>query len=410
MQLHALLCIAWFAFTSQANYGAIKASASSWQVGSNPGGAIDGDRFGTNSIWRGAPANTWMWQVDFGTNGNVALGSIFQIQGDHDFVFTNAAKNYRWLGSRDGSEWTPLNGATVTNDDRLYRMIHLTEPVEVRFARLEVFEAAGSYAALREVQFFPKTDARTRFPEWIVVVNATHDPALPGEGKEFIPLARSTRHDALPAQQIWLDQFNDEFLRVEPRPLCALISGSFKDWCEVRREHFRGMAEVLESGRIPIWASCGGAQALAIIADSGVDHEWDCPHCRDPKNPKTPIYTHIGHTESKKCGDYSGCVFERGPHRVALIKDDPAFAGLDREFQVMESHCGQIAYMPPGWEWLVGPGVGTLTKHQAFRRIDRPIYAAQFHIEMSGTPETSKQIMRNFLDIAREWGGYRASK
>jgi hypothetical protein len=36
----------------------------------------------------------------------------------------------------------------------------------------------------------------------------------------------------------------------------------------------------------------------------------------------------------------------------------------------------------------------------------RPIYAAQFHIEMEGTPESSRQIMGNFLGLARAWGGY----
>ena len=38
---------------------------------------------------------------------------------------------------------------------------------------------------------------------------------------------------------------------------------------------------------------------------------------------------------------------------------------------------------------------------------DRPIYAAQFHIEMEGTPEASRQIMSNFLAVARAWGGYK---
>jgi hypothetical protein len=405
MRIRDALFVALFALAVQASRAAVKVSASSWQVGSNPSLAIDGDRFGTNSIWRGAPGDTWKWQIDFGTN-LVKVGSILQIQGDQDFVFNNAPKDYKWLGSLDGTNWTVLIG--VTNEHRLFRMLRFPETTELRFARLEIYDAVGNYAAIREIQFFPKTNARTHFPEWIVVVNATDNSKLPGEGKEFIPLARGVRDTYLPAQQIWLDNFNDDFLKIEPRPLCAFISGSFKDWCEVRREDFRGMAEVLEHGNIPIWASCGGAQALAIIADAGVDHEWDCPHCRDPKNPKTPIYTHIGHTESKKCGDYSGCIFERGPHRVAVVKDDPAFSDLGSEFQVMESHCGQIAYMPRGWEWLVGPGAGTLTKHQAFRRIDRPIYAAQFHIEMSGLPETSNQIMKNFLAIAREWGGYRA--
>jgi hypothetical protein len=276
--------------------------------------------------------------------------------------------------------------------------------------RMEIAEAMGDYPALREIAFFDATNSVVAFPEWTVVVNSTDDPKLPGEGKEFIPLARRAEGHFVPAQQIWLDRFNDEFLQIEPRPLCAFISGSFKDWCEVRREDFRGMSEVLEHDRIPIWASCGGAQALAIIAENGVDREWDCPHCRDPKNPKTPIYTHIGHTQMKKCGDYSGCIFERGPHAVEVVKKDAAFTGLSDGFQVMESHCGQIAYMPKGWEWLVGPGPGTLTKHQAFRRIDMPIYAAQFHIEMSGVPETSNQIMKNFLAIARAWGGCHAAQ
>src|SRR3954471_7429007 len=190
MNTRAALCVAFIALSIRANDAAVKVSASSWQVGSNPGAALDGDLFSTNSIWRGAPANTWMWQVDFGTHGLVTVGSILQIQGDQDFVFDNAQKNYRWLGSQDGSRWTELEGATVTNEHRLFRMMRLHEPVQVRFARLEILEAVGNYAALREVQFFPKTTARSRFPEWIVVVNATHDPKLPGEGKEFIPLAR----------------------------------------------------------------------------------------------------------------------------------------------------------------------------------------------------------------------------
>src|SRR6185436_1833572 len=100
MDFRAALCVALVAVSVAANKAAIKVSASSWQVGSNPSAAMDGNRFGTNSIWRGAPANTWMWQVDFGTNGPATIGSILQIHGDRDFVFENAPKDYRWLGSQ----------------------------------------------------------------------------------------------------------------------------------------------------------------------------------------------------------------------------------------------------------------------------------------------------------------------
>jgi len=36
--------------------------------------------------------------------------------------------------------------------------------------------------------------------------------------------------------------------------------------------------------------------------------------------------------------------------------------------------------------------------------------AAQFHIELEGTPETSHQIMSNFLQLAERWGGYNPNR
>jgi GMP synthase-like glutamine amidotransferase len=79
---------------------------------------------------------------------------------------------------------------------------------------------------------------------------------------------------------------------------------------------------------------------------------------------------------------------------------------LGEEFETMESHCGQIEYVPKGWTLLITQGSGGKTKTQCMRRDDRPIYAAQFHIEMKGTPESSRQIMANFLGVAQDWGGF----
>jgi hypothetical protein len=161
----------------------------------------------------------------------------------------------------------------------------------------------------------------------------------------------------------------------------------------------------LKNGQLPMWASCGGAQGLAILAEHGTAKAWDCPHCRDPKAPRSPIYGHIGHTAKRPCGDYSGCLFERGPYSILQKSDDPAFAGLPREFRAVESHCGQIEWVPMGWELIATAGKGTLTKTQCIRLGDRPIYAAQFHIENAGTPDTSRTIMANFLGLARKWSG-----
>jgi hypothetical protein len=163
---------------------------------------------------------------------------------------------------------------------------------------------------------------------------------------------------------------------------------------------------VLRSGRLPLWASCGGAQGLAILAEAGVDRPWDCPHCRDPAKPLLPIYTHLGHLGKRPCGDYSACVFERGPHRVRIDRRDPVLEGLEREFTVMESHCGQIEWPPAGWIRIATAGEGTTTITQCLRVKDRPIYAAQFHVEMPGAREASKVIMANFLALARKAGGW----
>lgn len=73
---------------------------------------------------------------------------------------------------------------------------------------------------------------------------------------------------------------------------------------------------------------------------------------------------------------------------------------------MVESHCGQIERAPKGWTLIATNGTGSLTKTQCLRRNDRYIYAAQFHIEMDGTPESSRVLMGNFLKLAKEWGGY----
>ena len=78
----------------------------------------------------------------------------------------------------------------------------------------------------------------------------------------------------------------------------------------------------------------------------------------------------------------------------------PAFAWLRREFALMESHCGQIESAPRGSLHLVENGPDGHTRIQGLRRADRPIYAAQFHMELDGTPENSRRIMDNFLKVA----------
>jgi hypothetical protein len=379
------------------------ATALSSQHGFEAPGAMDKDRFSAaeRTAWKGgAGESNWWWQVEFPKAQ--PIGAILQINGDHEFALRNAPRRYVWQTSLDGKKWSDLVETQTPGERRVFRLHRLKRSVEAKFLRIGIQTAKGDFPTLREVEVFSDSKETIAFPEWIIVVNTTHDAKLPGHGQEFIPLAKSCPGwEHLQAQQVWLDSFDPEFLAAEPRPLCAFLSGNFKDWCEVNRELWRGTQKVLESRRLPMWASCGGAQGLAILAETGVDKPWDCPHCRDPKNPKLPIYTHIGHTAMKACGDYSGCIFERGAHQVRQVGRDPVFEGLPNEFMAMQSHCGQIEWPPKGWELIATAGEGTKTKVQCLKVKDAVIYAAQFHIEMDGTPGTSRQIMSNFLRAAR---------
>jgi hypothetical protein len=332
------------------------------------------------------------------------IAAIQQRNGAHDFVLTGNPARSAWQWSRDGKNWTHIPGTSITNDARLLRLHSLQEPIQTKYLRLQFDQGLASGDAI----FDSKSESRD--PErFILVVNSTHDSKLPGHGQEFIPLVRSIPGwETTRAQQVWVPDFNSALVKADPKPIAVFFSGSFKDWCEVDRSHWRGVEDVLKKETVPMWASCGGAQAFAILAETGTAKPWDCPHCRDARAPKLPIYTHIGHTaDPKACGDYATCIFERGPHNVRITNPDPIFAGLPPEFQIMQSHCGQIEFPPRGWELIATAGADSKTKVQCMKRKGVPIYAAQFHIEMEGTPESSRTIMSNFLQQAHQWRSIR---
>lgn len=328
------------------------------------------------------------------------VGALLQQNGTNQFVLRGHPRISWWEWSKDGDRWIAIPNTTMTNDARLLRLHQLRRSVTTKFLRLRYDHGQATGEAV-----FDSHPRREDLQRMVLIVNSTHDSTLPNHGQEFFPLLKSIHGwENTRAQQVWVRDFNPALVDAEPRPLAVFFSGSFKDWCEVDRSHWRGVEQVLKKKIVPIWASCGGAQALAILAETGSNKPWDCPHCRDPKAPRIPIYTHIGHTgEVKPCGDYSGCIFERGPQNVRAMMNDPVFEGLTAEFKVMESHCGQIAWPPRGWDLIATAGEGALTKVQCIKRRGSPIYAAQFHIEMEGTPETSRRIMRNFLEQAELW-------
>jgi len=398
---------------SRAEMYAVEVDASSTRDGSSSTGPTDADRFSVepSKAWSGRPeAQSWWWQCHWDKPRDV--GTILQVVGDDLLQLKHAPQKYVWQHSLDGTNWTDLSETAIAAERRLYRIHRLNKPVRMTHLRMKIESAVGEFPVLRHVEVFEAIDATVSFPDWVVAVSTVDREEFlknKGEGKQFVPLMHQCQgFEQAQAQFVWLDSFDERFVSAEPRPLCAFLSGNFSDFCQKDRNVWRGTDEVVKAGRLPIWAACGSAQGLAILADTGVDKPWDCPHCRDPLQPKSPIYGHIGHRSKtlRKCSDYSECLFERGQTRVLSLVDDPVLRGLPREFEIMESHCGQIEYAPKGWIQIVTKGTSGLTSFQCLRVKDRYIYAAQFHIEMTGTLENSRQIMNNFLTLAKEWGGY----
>jgi len=323
-------------------------------------------------------------------------------------MLSGAPKHYCWQWSRDGRSWENLQSTVVRNERRLFRVHRLPEACRITHLRLAIDQCLGDAPSLREAEFYADPSARIDFGDWIIAVStAVQNRSLPGFAAGFERLVRDCPGwENVPLQHIWLGDMDESFVAAEPYPLCALLSGNTLEWCQQAQGPWRGTQEVLKNRNLPIWAACGGAQALAILQETGVDKPWDCPRCRDPKNPKSPVYSHIGHTGPAKCGDYSRNVSERGQYSVRQVARDPVFQGLPEVFEVMESHVGQIAYVPKSWVRVATKGPGALTENQCLRVADRYIYAAQFHIDMPGTPENSRRIMGNFLRLAKSWGGY----
>jgi hypothetical protein len=384
------------------------AEASSSQETYSAAGAIDGDRFATawNKLWKGASGQShWEWQADFGKC--VKVGSILQILGDNETYLTAAPLTYVWQSSDDGNQWHDIDSTKTPAEHRMYRIFRLAQPVSARYLRMTITGTGNSEPpALREVEFYERPDATIEFPDWVYVVSTT-DVSDANTCSKYLTLARSCPEwSRLLGQGIWHGDFDPAMVTDEPQPICAFFTGSSRDWCQVDRLSWRGTEAVLKANMLPMWAACGGGQVLGILSDQGCEEPWDCPKCRDPNHPKLPIYGHIGlidPTKETQCGDYSNNIYEKGPTPVHRLVDDPVFRGLPDDFLVPEFHCGQLEYLPAGWDLIVTKGKGGKTWMQCMRKRGTCIYAVQFHIENEGSCDVSELVMSNYLACAKDW-------
>lgn len=404
-------------------------TASSSQLNYDPAGAFNGNRFDSslNNCWKGiAGQSGWYWQMNYTQPHQI--GSLLMIMGEPqpdnpqlELYQINAPLDYIWQYSNDGTTWTNIDETLVEFEPRIFRIQRFASPITAKYFRLNITDCFGLYPTIREIEFYDSTTANISFPNWLVAVDITNEIDGPyGNTEWFFDRARQcTGWTDVQGQQIWVPIFCESYLNVEPYPLCVFVSGSFDEWCQVSRDYFSGMSEVLTNGNVPMWASCGGAQLFGLLSEPGWINPWDCPRCRERLNhnpPYSPIYGYIGYIdpsiEPLACASYENNIYEQGDYRITKVGTDPAFTGLTDPFYAFEWHCGQLNYLPTGWHQIGGAPAGEQyrTQMQCFRKDNKYIYGAQFHIEndssSSGTNNNSRTIMVNFLNLAVQSGGY----
>jgi GMP synthase (glutamine-hydrolysing) len=84
---------------------------------------------------------------------------------------------------------------------------------------------------------------------------------------------------------------------------------------------------------------------------------------------------------------------EYGRSRLRIIRDDPLFEGLPRDFDVWMSHADKVTDLPPGFRTLA---VSENSHHAVIRDEEGRLYGLQFHPEVVHT-SFGKEILANFL-------------
>lgn len=84
---------------------------------------------------------------------------------------------------------------------------------------------------------------------------------------------------------------------------------------------------------------------------------------------------------------------EYGRATLRVLKEDPLFKGLPKEFEVWMSHADKVSVLPEGFVALAS---SENSPYAVIRHSERPIYGVQFHPEVTHT-SYGKELLGNFL-------------
>jgi len=156
------------------------------------------------------------------------------------------------------------------------------------------------------------------------------------------------------------------------------ISGNVTDWDAYDFREFEPLFELIQSGKMPTLAFCGGHQLLALMEGARCD-----------------AIRRLKPGEKDLGGFAPGWFKEVGFMPVQVIKDDPLFHNLGKAPVFFESHYWDIKDMPPSFELLASTEE---VKIQVIKHRSHPVYGTQFHPEASNREHPDGfRLIENFF-------------
>lgn len=154
---------------------------------------------------------------------------------------------------------------------------------------------------------------------------------------------------------------------------------------------FQGIYDLVREGDMPMIGFCGGHQLIAEL--------WAAHN--DKKLAKMASYPirKLRKGEPDPTADYHpGSFKEWGFYPIRVVRKDPLFDGLGRQFMASEFHQCEVKKLPKDFVLLASTKG---TKIQAFRHRTRLIYGTQFHPEnYNDYYPAGKQVIQNFFKMA----------
>ncbi len=131
---------------------------------------------------------------------------------------------------------------------------------------------------------------------------------------------------------------------------------------------------------VPVLGICGGHQFLAMAHGGTVGPIGKL--CETDGLPKT----------------YAGLAKEKGPVELRASVGDPLSAGVElAKFE--ESHCEEVKRLPKNFVTIM---TGGMSRVQAMRHRDQPVWGVQFHPERFWQKlPAGKHLLANFVTLAK---------